>query len=102
MHCELVKWLRLTHRDARVHVVNRFVTMIIGRLQLKKMHSYFIVTLTYSVSFTEMTRYHVVHIVILTQVQFQQIDFHFTMLDKHAMFNHLGRKTKQKYINFVN
>lgn len=35
---------------------------------------------------------HVVHVVILAQVQLQQIDFHFTMLHKHAMLDHL-RKT---------
>lgn len=35
---------------------------------------------------------HIVHVVILTQVQLQQIDFHFTMLHKHTMLNHLGKK----------
>jgi len=48
--------------------------------------------LTYSISFTEMTCNNIVHVVILTQVQLQQIDFHFTVLDKHAMFNNLEQK----------
>lgn len=48
--------------------------------------------LTYSISFTEMTCNNIVHIVILTQVQLQQIDLHFTVLDKHAMFNDLETK----------
>lgn len=48
--------------------------------------------LTYSVSFTEMTRDHIVHVVILTQVQLQQVDLHLTVLDKHAMFNNLEMK----------
>lgn len=39
-----------------------------------------------------MACYNVVHVVILTQVELQQIDFHFTVLNKHAMLNHLGEK----------
>jgi hypothetical protein len=53
-------------------------------------------SLTYSVSFAEMTCDHIVHVVILTQVELQQIDLHFTVLDKHAVFNHLDRKHKVK------
>lgn len=48
--------------------------------------------LTYSISFTEMTRDNIVHVVILTQVQLQQIDLHLTVLDKHAMFHNLEQK----------
>ena len=39
-----------------------------------------------------MTCDHIVDVVILTQIQLQQIDFHLTVLDKHAMFNHLEKK----------
>lgn len=46
---------------------------------------------TNRVSFAEMPSDHVVHVVILTQVQLQQIDFYFTVLHKHAMLNHLGK-----------
>ncbi len=49
---------------------------------------------TYSISFTEVTCDHIVHIVILTQVQLQQIDLHLTVLDKHAMFNNLEERKK--------
>lgn len=49
---------------------------------------------TYSVSFAEMASDHVVHVVVLTQVQLQQIDFHFTMFHKHAMLNHLEKIEK--------
>lgn len=50
--------------------------------------------LTYSVSFTKMACDHNVHVVILTHVELQQIDFNFTVLDKHAMFNNLEKKRK--------
>lgn len=39
-----------------------------------------------------MTCDHIVHVVILTQVQLQQIDLHLTVLDKHAMFDNLEKK----------
>lgn len=49
---------------------------------------------------------HVVHVVILAQVQLQQIDFHFTMLHKHAMLDHLrktgGGKKKHKLGSSIN
>lgn len=34
---------------------------------------------------------HIVHVVILTEVELQKIDFHFAMLHKHAMLDHLGK-----------
>lgn len=48
-----------------------------------------------------MACYNVVHVVILTQVELQQIDFHFTVLNKHAMLNHLGKK-KETFGRAVN
>lgn len=45
--------------------------------------------LTYSICFAKMACYDIVQVVILTQVELQQIDFHFTVFNKHAVFNHL-------------
>lgn len=39
-----------------------------------------------------MTCDHIVHVVILAQVQLQQINLDLTVLDKHAMFNNLEKK----------
>lgn len=41
---------------------------------------------------------HIIHIVVFTQVQLQQIDFHFTVLHKHAMLYYLkvGPTKKKK------
>lgn len=50
------------------------------------------ITLTYSISFTEVTCDHIVHVVILTQVQLQQIYLDLTVLDEHPMFNNLEKK----------
>lgn len=56
------------------------------------MQNWIHITLTYSISFTEMTCDHIVHVVILAQVQLQQINLDLTVLDKHAMFNNLEKK----------
>ena len=34
----------------------------------------------------------IVHVVILTQVELEQIDLNLTVLNKHAMFDHLEKK----------
>lgn len=45
--------------------------------------------LTDGVSFAEMTSDHIVHVVVLAQVELQQINLNLTVFDKHAVFNNL-------------
>lgn len=44
---------------------------------------------TYGICFAEVACHHIVHIVVLTQFQFQEVNLYFTMLHKHSMFNYL-------------
>lgn len=37
-----------------------------------------------------MTSDHVVHVVVLAQVELQQVNLDFTVFDKHAVFDNLG------------
>lgn len=55
-------------------------------------HGEAMLTLTNGISFAKMPCDHIVHVVILTQVQLQEIDLHLTVLDKHAVFHNLGGK----------
>lgn len=43
-----------------------------------------------------MTSDHIVHVVVLTQVELQQINLNLTVFDKHAMFNNLEERGKVK------
>lgn len=47
-------------------------------------------SLTDGVGFAEMTSDHVVHVVVLAQVELQQVNLDLTVFDKHAVFDNLG------------
>lgn len=49
-------------------------------------------SLTDGVGFAEMTSDHVVHVVVLTQVELQQVNLNFTVFDKHAVFDNLENR----------